>query len=271
MEGEIVDDGLDTPEVGYWGRRKYHFLSRYLALFSTGMKNKWPVRHFIDLFAGSGRALLKGSREVVLTSSTLAATVDSPFTRIHSCDADASKCKALNARLTALRDPSTFAVHHGDANRVVGAIVNSVPSSALCVTFADPYGLHLDFETVQRIASIRSDLIILLADNMDALRDWASIYLQNPKSSLDRFMGEPGWRDMFASTPSDKQAEAFRKRYQERLETLGYQHFAHERFQNSQGRDIYSLLYATRHPRGLDFWKKAADIDEGGQRKLPFA
>jgi three-Cys-motif partner protein len=138
------------------------------------------------------------------------------------------------------------------------------------MTFADPYGLHLDFETVRKIASVRSDLVVLLADNMDALRNWATYYFDNPNSSLDRFMGETGWRDVLTSTDRTKHAEALRERYLQRLRSLGYTHFAHERFQNSRGADIYSLVYATRHERGLDFWHKASEVDEGGQRSLPF-
>lgn len=82
----------------------------------------------------------------------------------------------------------------GDANEHISHLLDRVPpKDALCVAFADPFGLHLDFSTVRHIADRRCDLIILLADNMDALRNWATYYDDNPDSTLDRFMGEPGW------------------------------------------------------------------------------
>jgi len=52
---DVVDDGLYMSEVGRWSKRKYHFLGNYLNMFSTGMKNKWPERHYVDLFSGPVR------------------------------------------------------------------------------------------------------------------------------------------------------------------------------------------------------------------------
>lgn len=138
------------------------------------------------------------------------------------------------------------------------------------MAFADPFGLHLDFETVCKLAECRCDLIILLADNMDALRNWATYYMDNPDSTLDRFMGEQGWRELLSGTSTDRQARALRERYQSRLGELGYKHFAHERVQNSRGHDIYTLLYSSRSKVGLKFWHEAAKVDEGGQRRLEF-
>jgi hypothetical protein len=111
---------------------------------------------------------------------------------------------------------------------------------------------------------------VLLADNMDALRNWATYYVNDPASTLDRFMGEPGWRDVLAQSSNDRQAERLRTHYCKRLESLGYKHFGFERVQNTMGRDIYTLVYASRHPRGLDFWQKAQSVDEGGQLRMGF-
>jgi three-Cys-motif partner protein len=271
MSDRVVDDGLTTPEIGYWGKRKYHFLRRYLHMFTKGMRRKWPQLFYIDLFAGAGYAKIRHTGEVVETSSVIASMLEFPFTSLRLCDSDAGNCRAMEQRLARLAPSVHRTIHQGDANKLVGQIIEDIPArNALCVTFADPYGLHLDFETVRKIAELRSDLIVLLADNMDALRNWAVYYYDNPASSLDRFMGEPGWRESLASTHGDKQADALRSRYIERLRTLGFSHFAHERFQNSRGADIYSLVYASRHSRGLDFWHKASEVDEGGQRTLPF-
>jgi three-Cys-motif partner protein len=264
---ELSEDGFALPEVGPWARRKYHYLGRYLDAFTTSMRKKWPAIHYIDLFAAAGLARIKGSSEIVMTSGALAASVTHPFTGLHLCDKEPANVAALQHRL---KDAKQLRVVSGDANLVVDELIRPIPRrGALCVTFADPFGLHLDFETVKKIAAIQSDLVILLADNMDALRNWSTYYAANPDSNLDRFMGEPGWRNVLASTASDKQAQALRERYQERLRTAcGYEHFAHERVQNASGRDIYILLYASRHPTGLKIWHGVSKIDEGGQRKL---
>lgn len=46
--------------------------------------------------------------------------------------------------------------------------------------------------------------------------------------------------------------QRFRTAYRAQLETLGYKHFAAE-----QVKHYYDLLFACRHPKGLEFWRKA--------------
>jgi three-Cys-motif partner protein len=240
-------------------------------MFTTAMRTKWPELHYVDLFAGAGFARIRDSHELVLTSPLIAATLRYPFTSLHLCDANRSYCDALSERLGRLPGPPVHTVTCGDCNALIDRVLQGIPSqSALCVTFADPFGLHLDFETVRRVADLRSDLIVLMADNMDALRNWARYYNDNPSSSLDRFMGEPGWRDALAGRHGPTQARALREHYLTRLRTLGFQHFAIERFRNSRGADIYSLVYASRHKLGLKFWRNAAGVDERGQRSFNF-
>lgn len=272
MNSGIQPDGWELPEVGRWSKRKYHFLDRYLRMFSSGMKNKWPERHYIDLFAGAGLVRLRDGGEIVQGSPLIAASVPDHFTRLHLCESDQSRMAALRARLDTVPQPLAPVTVTGDANEKIDAVLRDIPRRrALCVTFADPYGLHLEFETVRKVAELQSDLIILLADNMDALRNWAKYYFDNPNSTLDRFMGEPGWRERLLAANSDQQAAVIREGYVDQLRSrLGYSHFAFERVQNDRGHDIYSLVYASRSPVGLKFWKAAAAVDEGGQRVFGF-
>lgn len=266
---DVSDDGLYMSEVGRWSKRKYHFLANYLNMFSTGMKNKWPERHYVNLFAGAGLARVREQGEILVGSPLIAARVRDPFTKLHLCEADARKFDALGQRIEHEKLPSPPQLVHGDANQCIDQIVNDIPrSGALTLVFADPYGLHFDFETVRMLADRRCDLIVLLADNMDALRNWATYYRDNPNSNLDRFMGEPGWRGMLEDSPTDKQASALRDRYCDRLKSVGFEHFGWERVLNDRNRDIYTLLYASRSPVGLKFWERASAIDEGGQRSL---
>jgi three-Cys-motif partner protein len=270
-EDAPTDDGLAIPGVGPWARRKYHFLTRYLDAFTVAMRSKWPELHYVDLFSGSGIARIKSTNELVFGSPLLAARLATPFTQLHVCDADPANVSALRHRLAAYSFAKPPEIVLGDANVMIESVLSSVPPrGCLCMTFADPFGLHLDFETVRAIASRRSDLVVLIADNMDALRNWAAYYENDPQSNLDRFMGEPGWRELLKGSPTEHQAVRLRKRYRERLATLGYAHFAEVRVQNSQDRDIYTLLYASKSAVGAHLWNRIAQIDESGQRSLPF-
>lgn len=270
MSDEIQNDGLVLPEVGPWAKRKYHFLARYLHLFSTGMKNKWPERHYIDLFASAGFAQIEGSNKILMSSACIAANVPDKFTRIHCCELDPELFGALGSRLARFPQPTPPKLHNGDANKQIGTILDYVPDrGALCVTFVDPCKLSdLSFGTIRAIANKRSDLIILLPDSMDALRNWYAYYLNSPNSSLDRFMGSRGWRQVLLKAPEDRRVECLNQYYQDQLRSLGYKFFARKRVHNTHGVAIYSLVYASQSKVGLQFWDKASAVDEGGQHEL---
>ncbi len=60
----LGSDGLAVREVGRWTEEKLFYVRRYIEIFTTGMKVKWPRRVYIDLFAGPGRSIIEGtSRE----------------------------------------------------------------------------------------------------------------------------------------------------------------------------------------------------------------
>src|SRR5581483_5454745 len=50
-------DGQAVRVVGAWSREKLFYLARYIEIFTTGMKNRWPHCVYIDLFSGPGRSL----------------------------------------------------------------------------------------------------------------------------------------------------------------------------------------------------------------------
>ncbi len=269
---EPVDDGLAIPEVGPWAKRKYHFLGRYLNAFTTAMKDKkWGGLHYIDLFCGAGIARIRGSGELVWSSAMLAAQVRFPFTHLHLCDADHANVVAIETRLQRRGSSVPRTTVTGDANSNIERLTRTIPKKALCVAFVDPYGLHFDFETAKVLSQrVRADLIVLLADNMDALRNWRAYYDRNPQSGLDRFLGTPDWRDAFKILPEDRHAQTLRELYQNQLKTLGYRDFEFETVRNSSDRDIYKLLYASRVEAGAKIWRGISAVDEGGQRRLGF-
>lgn len=73
------DDGLNCPDVGGWAEGKYRLLALYDELFSTGMKNKWDQRVYVDLYAGAGHSRIQGTKTVLKGSPIIALTVTNPF------------------------------------------------------------------------------------------------------------------------------------------------------------------------------------------------
>jgi hypothetical protein len=61
----IDDDGLKCNDVGGWAEEKYHLIASYFRQFSTGTKNKWPHRAFIDLYAGAGYSRLRTTGKIL--------------------------------------------------------------------------------------------------------------------------------------------------------------------------------------------------------------
>jgi three-Cys-motif partner protein len=96
---QLLDDGLITPEIGAWGEKKYRLVQGYARVFATAMKWKWDQRIYIDLFAGSGRARVEGTNQILLASPLRAIEIPDRFTRYIFCEKDADKMSTLRARV----------------------------------------------------------------------------------------------------------------------------------------------------------------------------
>jgi len=80
--GELTtaSDGLPARCVGQWSKDKCYYIGRYAAIFSAGMKDKFPKRDYIDLFAGPGRCVLSDDSGEFDGSPILALNTKVPFT-----------------------------------------------------------------------------------------------------------------------------------------------------------------------------------------------
>ena len=74
------------PGGGSWAETKYRLLALYDELFSTGMKNKWDQRVYIDLYAGAGYSRIQGTSKFLKASPIIALTVTHPFDKYIFCE-----------------------------------------------------------------------------------------------------------------------------------------------------------------------------------------
>src|SRR5438105_10145768 len=95
----VDDDGLMTPEVGSWAETKYRLLALYDELFSTGMKNKWDQRVYLDLYAAAGYSRIQGTSKFLKASPIIALTVAHPFDKYIFCEESEDLLNALKARV----------------------------------------------------------------------------------------------------------------------------------------------------------------------------
>lgn len=63
-----TDDGRVCPKVGKWAEEKHALVSFYAKLFSTGMKDKWDERVYIELYAGAGYSKIRDTSITIVGS-----------------------------------------------------------------------------------------------------------------------------------------------------------------------------------------------------------
>ncbi len=235
------------------------------------MRKKWRHLHYIDLFAGAGVVTLRESRKLSWGSPLIAAQADTPFDNLHYCERSRNKYEALHVRVGRVRSGSGDQILQGDANEKVHEIVGAIPTTkTLSLAFLDPCGLHLDYETLRRISSIRSDLIVYFPDRVDFLRNWRLNYYDPPRSNPDRVLGTGAdWRSIFKEKPRSSWAEALRKLYVAQIRKLGYTCFEYERI-FAKKLPIYQLIFCSCHPLGADLWRRVAKKKPDDQQTFDF-
>lgn len=265
---EPKDDGLLIPEVGEWSQQKHYFLMRYIDAFTTAMKDKWGGLHYIDLFAGAGIEKLKTSGKLDWGSPLIAAQTRFKFDGLHLCEKKPSKFAALKERVAKFK--TKHWLYNGDANQNVIQVLKEIPQDTLSLVFLDPYGLHLDFNTIKVLADRRADLIIFFPDHLDALRNWERYYLNNPRSNLDSCLGKGvDWRALLNANSQKKWAEVLKNLYVQQLRSLGYKDFEYQRILNVN-HPLYLLIFCSRHEMGAKLWRKISVKSHDGQRSFGF-
>ncbi len=261
------EDGLPTLSVGRWAADKHHFLRRYIDAFTRAMKNKpWNGIHYVELFAGPGVVREKDSGRLFWGSPLIAAQAPTAFTRLHFCERVKENAHALRTRLQRLPQPEAPQVWEGDANELVHLIIEWIPRRALTLCFLDPYGLHLDYETVHILSNIRSDLVIFFPDHVDALRNW-EIYEVQYDSRLTRFLGRKDWPERLKKSSPERHADILQYLYYEQLQKLGYDCSEEERILGPRG-PLYKLLFFSRSTEAARIWRGTSQKRPGGQWRL---
>lgn len=264
----LADDGLITEEIGDWGQEKYRLLNLYAQLFSASMKNKWDCRVYIDLFAGSGRSKIKGTDRIVAGSPLVALGVDPSFDRYIFCEKDPEKLRALETRVSRDYSKASVEFQPGDANECVGKILEKIPQHAkdfkvLNLCFVDPYNLKdLAFETIDKLSSRFVDFLVLIATDMDAVRN-VSTYELSQSTVVERFLGIPDWRIGWLDAKAKREtfSSYLMRLFSSQMETRGYISSPIEETKlvrsTEKNLPLYRLVLFSRHKLAKSFWEQA--------------
>jgi three-Cys-motif partner protein len=260
-----AQDSQLLPEIGPWADQKYRLLRHYAEILSTAMRGKWGARAYVDIFAGAGRARIKGSTEEVQTSPLIALSVPHPFDHYIFCDLDDRQLAALRSRVQDGFPTASVTYLQGDSQELVPKVRAALPrppGGTLVLCFADPFRLrNLRFPTLQSLAAGESmDFLVLLPTGMDARRNTAA-YTQEQSTVLDDALGTSSWRRRWEGGGPAAFSAFVAQEFTSRMEAIGFAHGGFKELAQIKWQQknlpLYHLGFFSRHELGGKFWKEA--------------
>jgi three-Cys-motif partner protein len=263
----LDDDGLPTQEIGSWGEEKYRHVQLYASLFVKSMRTKWDALVYLDLFAGSGRSRIRGTRRIVSASPLLILGMPEKFDKYIFCEEDKKFAEALETRCRRDFPNKDVRVFTGNANASVENIIAEMPRpgkshKVLGFCFLDPYQMkNLCFSTIEALSKRFMDFLVLIPLSMDANRNEQN-YLQLQNKTLENFVGSPDWRSRWSK---------------EKVAGKSFENFVVEEFGRSMQKlhyfdpglkeallirsdeknlPLYRLTLYSKHRLGAKFWKE---------------
>ncbi|MDP2202244.1 MAG: three-Cys-motif partner protein TcmP [Methylicorpusculum sp.] len=199
-EGKTLNDKHSFG--GSWTRIKLEALEKYLAAFNTALSRQSFTRVYIDGFAGTGRCdiTINGAKTSVDGSARRALAVNPPFNKFCFIEMDTKKMDALRYLLAEYPEKCVDLIQD-DANTALKAICNNYNwKNTRAVLFLDPYGLHVEWSTLEAIAATK-------AIDVWYLFPYSGLYRQTAKNanamdadkenSITRILGTDEWRQEF--------------------------------------------------------------------------
>ena len=256
------DDGLFHYEVGGWAETKHSLVGLYDRLFSTGMKNKWDCRVYIDLYAGPGLLKIRGTNRLIWGSPMHALNVPDPFDKYIFCDNNAEALEALQKRVAAHFPNASASFVVGSCDDKVEEICREIPRFSskfrvLSFCFVDPNDISIKFSTIKRLADYLIDFLFLLALDMDANRA-RDAYLEPSNRKIDEFLGESDWRKRWEQSAKRDFRRFLAEEYAKRMATLEYLPLEFEKMKqvraDDNNRPLYRLALFSKHKLAYEYW-----------------
>jgi three-Cys-motif partner protein len=261
---QVEDDGLASPDVRRWAETKYRLLALYDELFSSGMKNKWDQRVYIDLYAAAGYSHIVGTKTFLKGSPVIALTVASPFDRYIFCEESPELLNTLRARAKRIAPEAPVTYIPGSCDSEIDKICAAIPKGSstnkvLSLCLVDPFDFGIKFETIRRLSSFYMDFVVLLAIGMDANRNYDH-YVDGDSTKIDEALGNTEWRDRWKAIAVKRRE--FRKflasEFSKSMESLGYLKQRLDRMKLVKSDDknlpLYYLALFSRHPTAYKLW-----------------
>ena len=272
---------------GGWTEQKLRILDDYLAAYCKIFQANPRAKHFdtiyVDAFAGTGLisqrkipadqvdvfAEFAEQETVEFLKGSASRALQHPFNRYIFVEKSASQI----AELEKLRAESPYKdrirIQKGDANARLATFVNSTDwKKSRAVIFLDPYGMQVDWETIENLGRTKAvDLWLLFPLGQAVMRllrkegkppaEW--------QQALDRIFGTHDWYSRFYVTK--READLFEKEIASTHRVVDWQAvgaFMIERLRtafhavatnpgvlvNSRNVPLYLFCFASANPKG---------------------
>lgn len=252
---------------GWWTQHKLDILQKYLQVFVTASK-RLDERIYLDLFAGWPENVSRETNEPILGSVHRALAVDPPFTRVCLFELPV-KARRLEAALRE-RYPNhpELKVYPGDSNVTIDQALRDLARAGLrwapTFTFIDQYASEIHWSTLQKISRFKephltkAEMWILFGTSFypRGLRLQQQELNSNYGARLSRMFGSDEWcaiiegRRCGLLSPEQTRAELVNLMRWRLHHALGYKHSLALTVRNTNGSDLYDMIFVTDHPVG---------------------
>lgn len=259
------EDSLSLHCAGSWSEDKIAYFKYYAEMFSTGMKNFWPKRYYIDLFSGPGKCIIRENNKEIEGSCLVATKLKDKFTKCFFIDNNPVCIKDLKIRT---KSENNIVFAEGDCNKIIEKIIDDIPEKSLSLGFIDPDSLQFKFDNYNILTKRKIDLIVNYPIG-PIERTVSALKKKNRDSEImDKF--HPGWKCVLCKkTWGHSKGQNIKNLigdYIKKVESLGYFSSDLVPFKNSKNTILYYLIAFSGSKKGIDFWKKAS---QGIQKRNP--
>ncbi len=200
---------------GSWTSLKLDVMDRYFSAFAAALKNRPFACWYVDAFAGTGERTdtQKGVKASTFTlfgeeagvvaqakdgSVRLALRIEPPFKRYVFIDQSLQHVTHLNAYKAEFPD-RTIDVLAGDANERLTELCQETDwGSTRAAIFIDPYGMQVNWKTLERLAKTKADVALLFPTGpLNRLLKRDGEIPPEWEKRIDDHLGECAWRDAF--------------------------------------------------------------------------
>lgn len=190
---------MDNIFGGPWTEEKLNILRGYLNSYTTALKKYSFEKIYIDAFAGTGN-IKAGSIGNLDGSAKIALGED--FDRYIFIEKQQRKCEALKGLVHRDFPLKEFKVEviKGDANTELKKVVARFRwNKERAAVFLDPYGIKLDYSTLDYLAKTRAVDVWYLFSLMGAQRMLKNTGVEDPtwRTKLCRLFGDDSWEKEF--------------------------------------------------------------------------